>query len=80
MAEVTGPGYKALKSTYKVEELPRFEHLLRSIAVKLCTGVYFKHRGEHAQMKFRACSSSFGPGTFVSNGTAVTCYGQYPLI
>jgi hypothetical protein len=35
---------------------------------------------EHAHMKFRACISSFGPGTFVSNGTAVTCYGQYPLI
>jgi hypothetical protein len=35
---------------------------------------------KHAKLKFRACSSSFGPGTFVSNGTAVTCYGQYPLI
>jgi hypothetical protein len=35
---------------------------------------------QHAHMKFRACISSFGPGTLVSNGTAVTCYGQYPLI
>jgi exonuclease III len=35
---------------------------------------------EHAHMKFRAWCSSFGPGTFVSNGTAVTCYGKYPLI
>jgi hypothetical protein len=35
---------------------------------------------EHAQLKFRAWCSNFGPGTLVSNGTALTCYGQYPLI
>jgi hypothetical protein len=34
---------------------------------------------QHAKMKFRAWCSSFGPVTFVSNGTAVTYYGQYPL-
>jgi hypothetical protein len=34
---------------------------------------------KHTKLKFRACSSSFGPGTFVSNGTTVTCYGQFPL-
>jgi hypothetical protein len=35
---------------------------------------------QHAELKFRAWCSSFGPGTFVSNGTVVTCYGQYLLI